>query len=632
MEIEKLDLGSLNIVEEQKAKLKELLPEVFTEGNKIDFERLKLTLGEDVDAGKERYGMNWPGKSECFKILQQPSIATLVPCPEESVNFDTTENLFIEGDNLEVLKLLQKSYLGKIKMIYIDPPYNTGNEFIYPDNYTESLETYLSYTGQIDDEGRKFSTNTETEGRFHSRWLNMMYPRLFLAKNLLRDDGVIFISIDDNEVDNLKKICNEIFGEENYKGTIVRATGQTTGQDSGGLGQSFDYIIVYSKNIETELSGLPLSDDDLKRYEEEDEKGKYALWQLRKTGSNDRRVDRPTMFYSIKDPDGNNVLPIGPTGYESCWRFDLKGYEKLLKEKYIVWKKRIKDEKEHWWPYVKTYLLGKTKRPSPLWTEIEGSKKASIDLRDLMNNKIFDNPKPIQLIEKIIQIVSVTNNNTAIILDFFAGSCTTAHAVLDLNKEDSGNRNFICVQLPEPTDPNSEAFKAGYKNIADIGKERIRRVIKKINNDNKGKLKFEESPIDLGFKVFKLAPSNFKVWNAGVEKNTEAVARLLLDHIHHISHVSREDAILYEILLKSGFELSTKIEKMKLAGKIVYSIDEGALMVCLEEKLTKELFRAIAEKNPKRFVCLDKGFQNDDQLKTNAVQTMKDKDVKFRTV
>jgi adenine-specific DNA-methyltransferase len=221
MDIEKLDPSSMNICEEQKAKLKELFPEVFTEGGKIDFERLKLTLGEDVDTGKERYGMNWPGKSECFKTIQQPSIATLVPCPEESVDFDTTENLFIEGDNLEVLKLLQKSYLGKIKMIYIDPPYNTGNEFIYPDNYTESLDTYLSYTGQIDNEGRKFSTNTETEGRFHSKWINMMYPRLFLARNLLRDDGVIFISINDNEVSNLRKICDEIFGEENFLGHLV---------------------------------------------------------------------------------------------------------------------------------------------------------------------------------------------------------------------------------------------------------------------------------------------------------------------------------------------------------------------------------------------------------------------------
>ncbi|MDQ1349792.1 MAG: adenine-specific DNA-methyltransferase [Acidobacteriota bacterium] len=632
MEIEKLDLSSMNIVEEQKAKLKKLFPEVFTEGRKIDFERLKATLGEDVDSGKERYGMNWPGKGECFKTIQQPSIATLVPCPEESVNFDTTENLFIEGDNLEVLKLLQKSYLGKIKMIYIDPPYNTGNEFIYPDNYTESLETYLSYTGQIDDEGRKFSTNTETEGRFHSKWLNMMYPRLFLAKNLLRDDGVIFISIDDNEVDNLKKVCNEIFGEENYKGTIVRATGQTTGQDSGGLGQSFDYIFVYSKNIATELSGLPLSDDDLKRYEEEDEKGKYALWQLRKTGSNDRREDRPTMFFKIKDPDGEDVLPIGPTGYESCWRFDRKGYEKLLKENYIVWKKRIRNEKEHWWPYVKTYLLGKTKRPSPLWTDIEGSKKASIDLRDLMNNKIFDNPKPIQLISKIIQILSELNNNTEIVLDFFAGSCTTAHAVLDLNQEDNGNRKFICVQLPEPTDPNSEAFKAGYKTIAGIGKERIRRVIKKINDENKGKLKFEENSIDLGFKVFKLAPSNIKAWNANVEKNPEAVQQQLFDYIDHISHVSREEALLYEILLKSGFELSTKVEKLDLAGKAVYNVAEGGILVCLEKNLTKDLFRAIAEKRPARCVCLDRGFQNDDQLKTNAVQTMKDKGVEFRTV
>lgn len=629
----KMDLRSMDITEEHKARLKELFPHVFNE-EKIDFERLKQTLGEDLDTGLERFGLTWPGKAECMKIIQQPSIGTLKPCKEESVNFDTTENLFIEGDNLEVLKLLQKSYYGKIKMIYIDPPYNTGKEFIYPDKYSESLETYLAYTGQVDAEGKKFSTNTEADGRFHSKWINMMYPRLFLARNLLENDGVIFISIDDNEVSNLRKLCDEIFGEENYKGTVVRATGQTTGQDSGGLGSSFDYAIAYSKNAETELAGLPLSENDLERYEEKDEKGNYALWQLRKTGSNDRREDRPKLYFPVKDPDGGLVLPIGPTGYESCWRFDEKGVERLIKENFIVWKKRKRGENEDWWPYVKTYLEGRTKRPSPLWTDVEGSKKASIDLRGLMGYKVFDNPKPTQAIERIIQIIPELNDSD-IILDFFAGSATTAHAVLDLNKQDGGNRKFIMVQLPEPCTEDSEAFKAGYKTIADIGKERIRRVIKKIQEESKGQLDFQGSKMDLGFKVFKLDQSNFKIWDGAVDETAdgEKIQKQLELQIEHINPNATEDDILYELLLKSGYTLTTKVEPLQLAGKKVYSIENGDLLICLEKKLTKEVITEMARKEPARVICLDTGFSGNDQLKTNAVQIMKSHKVEdFRTV
>jgi adenine-specific DNA-methyltransferase len=315
MELEKLDLSSASITEDQKAKLKSLFPEAITEGGKIDFDRLKATLGETVDPGKERYGLNWSGKADCFKTIQMPSTATLIPARSESVNFDTTENLIIEGDNLEVLKLLQKSYLGAVKMMFIDPPYNTGNDFIYPDNFTESLETYLQYTGQLDAEGRKFSTNTEADGRFHSKWLNMMYPRLFLARNLLREDGLIFVSIDNGELHSLRAIMNEVLGEENFLGIVARATGQTTGQDSGGLGSSFDCILAYSKNPDVEVGGVPLSEEDVARFQEEDERGKFHYWQMRKTGSADRREDRPGMYFEVKAPDGTPVLPVGPGGY-----------------------------------------------------------------------------------------------------------------------------------------------------------------------------------------------------------------------------------------------------------------------------------------------------------------------------
>lgn len=623
MEIEKLDLGSMNIVEEQKAKLKELFPEVFTEGGKIDFERLKSTLGEDVDSGKERYGMNWPGKGECFKTIQQPSIATLVPCPEESINFDTTENLFIEGDNLEVLKLLQKSYLGKIKMIYIDPPYNTGNEFIYPDNYTESLETYLSYTGQIDDEGRKFSTNTETEGRFHSKWLNMMYPRLFLAKNLLRDDGIIFISIDDNEVDNLKKVCNEIFGEESFLGQFIWKRRQNAdNRNQNNISVDHEYLMSYGKG---ESSGLKGKDIDITKYKnpDNDQRGPWASIDLSGLATRDQR---PNLHYDIIDPETGTVFPPNPN---RGWSKKKEVVEEMIKDNRILFPKNANGR-----PREKKFLndLKKDITGFSTWLNPEVIAYTTDGTREIINlfgDKYFNFPKPSSLIKELIKQGLVQNE---IVLDFFAGSCTMAHAVLDLNQEDKGNRKLICVQLPEPTDPNSEAYKAGYKTIADIGKERIRRVIKKINDENKGKLKFEENIIDLGFKVFKLAPSNIKVWNANVEKNPEAVQQQLIDYIHHISHTSREEAILYEILLKSGFELSTKVEKLDLAGKAVYNVAEGALLVCLEKNLTKELFRAIAEKKPARCVCLDRGFQNDDQLKTNAVQTMKDKGVEFRTV
>lgn len=641
--IEKQPLTSMNITEEQLQNFKQLFPEVFTEGLKVDWEKLKLTLGETVDTGKERYGMNWPGKADCFRTIQQPSIATLVPARDESIDFDTTENLFIEGDNLEVLKLLQKSYLGKVKMIYIDPPYNTGNEFIYPDNFSENLETYLEYTGQIDSTGKKFGTNTDTDGRYHSKWMNMMYPRLFLAKNLLKEDGIIFISIDDHEVDNLKKICNEIFGEENFIGCIVRTTGQTTGQDSQGLGSSFDYLLVYSKYPDRALNGLPLTEHDLKRFENEDEKGKYAYDQLRKTGSNDKREDRPNMYYAIKDPDNNDVFPVGPGGYDGRWRVESKTYQKLLEDNLILWKKTIKENIEVWWPYVKYYLEGRTKRPSPLWDDLEGNKKAARDLRAIFDGKkIFDFPKPIELLKRIIAISCESED---IVLDFFAGSGSFAQAVLEYNQTEKTNINFICIQLPQATEKESEAYNEGYKTISEISKERIRRISTKITKEQSKKAdKIKESLFtheestemnDLGFKVFKLDHSNFKIWDATLEKEPEAIQQRLFEHIDHISPQAAQESILYELLLKSGFELTTPIESLTLADKTVFSIASGQLLICLEKELSHDCIKAMAEMQPTRVICLDEAFTgtNADALKTNAVQIMKSKGVvNFRTV
>jgi len=573
---------SPDIVAENIEHLKALFPEAFTE-SKVAFDVLKQLLGGAVDEREEKYGLNWHGKRRARQLALTPSTGTLRPCPEDSVDWDTTRNLMIEGDNLEVLKLLQKSYAGKVKLIYIDPPYNTGNDFVYPDNFQDSIKNYLELTGQVDNNGSKLSYNTEASGRFHTDWLNMMYPRLRLARSLLLHDGVICISIDGRELANLKELCDEVFYEENYKGTIVRTTGQTTGQDSGGLGASFDYVLLYSKQPETELSGLPLEDHDLERYQEEDSRGKYALWQMRKTGSNDRRTDRPTMFFAVKDPDGNDVVPIGPTGYESRWRFDPKGYERLIAQDAIVWKRRERDGEERWWPYVKTYLEGRTKRPSPLWDDLEGSKKASIDLRALFGSNVFSNPKPVGLIQRLLQILPEPNND-CLVLDFFGGSGTTGHALMQLNSEDSGTRRLICVQLPEPLDEKDTNQKEGAEfcsrigvpqNIAEITKERLRRAAKKIR---------EESPMfagDLGFRVFKLASSNIMAW----DPNRDDLPKTLQDSIEHLKTDRTEQDILFELLLKLGLALTVPIEEKTIAEKTVHNIGAGTLLVCLAEKL-----------------------------------------------
>jgi len=441
-EPKKLDLHSLDIARQQKEKLRQLFPEVFTEDG-IDFDRLKQTLGESIDTGKERYSMTWPGKSECFQLIQNPSIGTLKPVRDESVNFDSTENLFIEGDNLEVLKLLQKPYYGKIKMIYIDPPYNTGNDFIYPDDFKENLSTYLQYTGQVDAEGRKFSTNTDTEGRFHSKWLNMMYPRLFLAKNLLRDDGVIFISIDDNEVCNLRKICDEIFGEENFVAVLLKKSKIGGGSDTKYIIKEHEYIICYSKNI-SRLPEMFVKHDReyLKRYKEEDENGKYFWDTFARPG-----LKNP-INYDIVAPDGSVI--------NGDWIRSKNRFERDLEKGEIRF---VKKNGGDWSVQFKQRLNIEGRKPRSLSSDFGGTIEGKNEIRELLKNeRIFLYPKSSKLLKYLINII---NDRDAFILDFFAGSATTAHAVLDLNKEDGGNRKFIMVQLPEKCDEKSEAYKAG---------------------------------------------------------------------------------------------------------------------------------------------------------------------------
>ncbi|MEK6700566.1 MAG: site-specific DNA-methyltransferase [Nitrospirota bacterium] len=621
-EPEKLDLRSLDISEEKKQKLLRLFPEILTEGGKIDFERLQLALGESVDVGRERYGMNWPGKAECFKTIQTPSMATLIPAPKESINFDTTENLIIEGDNLEVLKLLQKSYLGKVKMIYIDPPYNTGNDFIYPDNYTESLQTYLEYTGQVDAEGRKFGTNTETDGRFHSKWLNMMYPRLYLARNLLKDEGVVFISIDDTEVKNLRALLDEIFGEENFVANAVWQKKYSVSNDDQGIAPMHDHILAYQRSENFERNLLPRKEKQTQRYTNPDNDPR-GDWSSGEYVSGKSKQERPTLWYAINHPKtGKEVWPEE----NAVWRYSREKHVQLEREGRLYWG----PDMSYKVPRLKRYIaeIQDGVVPSTWWPfqEVGHNDEGQKETAELLGPKVFSTPKPIRLLRRMIELGCGKND---VVMDFFAGSGATAHAVLDLNKQDGGKRKFILVQLPEPTD------REDYPTIADITKERIRRVIQKLNKEEQSKLALDDkNKHDRGFKVFKLSESNFKPWNAQVEQGNAAALEKQLDlHVDHIRDGRTSDDILYELLLKSGFPLATPIKKIALAGKTIHSAADGALFICLEKELNLELIRAMAEQKPARVVCLDEGFAGNDQLKANAVQIFKTKGVtSFKTV
>lgn len=638
----KLDLKSLDIAEDKIKTLKKLFPEIVTE-NKVDFEKLKATLGNEIEVGKERYGMNWPGKANCFKIIQEPSIGTLKPVEEDSVDFDTTENLFIEGDSLEVLKLLQKSYYEKIKMIYIDPPYNTGNDFIYPDNYSETLDTYLRYTGQKGESGLKLTTNAESEGRYHSKWMNMIFPRLYLARNLLKQDGVIFISIDEHEIDNLKKICNEIFGEENFVASISNVNNPKGRSDDKYIATAHEYLLIYKKN-EIKFYGWAPDETILKRYNKLLNDGtKYREIDLRKTGDNDRREDRPNLFYYfLLNPETKNFYPTRDTnipegfiqikplkddGTEGNWRWELDTSKAKINQLFP----KLMPIRGIWSIFEIDKLDPKDRvKPTSSWTMKDvNSERGTEQFIDLgFKKEIFPRPKPLGLINRCIQ-TGLGNDNGDIVLDFFAGSATTAHSVLNLNNEDGGNRKFIMVQLQEPTDENSEAFMAGYKNIAEIGKERIRRVIKKIKDENDGKLEFDGKKLDLGFKVLKLDESNFKIWD---KKSDQPLNEQLQLSVDNIDSNSTDDDILYEIILKSGFPLTIPIEKLDIQGKTVYSIDDKSLLVCLENDLNQDLMKELSKLEAGRVICLDRGFNGSDELKTNTVEIMKTRGIEFKTV
>ena len=623
VDLEKMNGTSLDIAEQRRRELKQLLPGVFTETTgqdgqpveTIDFERLKAELGtfSDVYEGRrERYGMEWPGKRDCMKLIQEPSRATLKPCREESVDFDTTQNLFIEGDNLEVLKLLQKSYYGKVKMIYIDPPYNTGNEFIYPDNYAESLETYLSYAGLVDDEGKKFSTNTAAEGRFHTKWLNMMFPRLFLARNLLRDDGVIFISIDDNEVENLRRMCDEIFGEESRLACIVWKRRQVPdNRNKKGVSEDHEYVLAYGRNA----SVFKGKEKDLSKYTNPDNDPRGPWMSDNMTGLATKE-QRPNLHYDVIDPETNRAYPPHPG---RGWAYEKTRMEKLIAEKKVLWPSKIDGR-----PRIKRFLAdikdsttGFSTIQNPGYTT-DGTREVSA----LMEFKAFDFPKPKKLLKALVAQVTDPKYGD-IIIDLFAGSCTTADAVIESNFEDSGDRKYLMVQLPERLDEKSEACRRGFSSVADIGKERIRRAVKMLK-ENADVSQSNLEQVDCGLRVFKLDRSNFRQWKGiAADANGEILTQELDLHVENIGTDFPREDLLYELLIKAGFSPTHPVETIALAGKSVFSVAEGALLVCLEEELTSELIDAVADREPMQFICLDKGFRGNDQLKANAVQTFK---------
>lgn len=635
--------SSPNFKTELAKKLQELIPEVIADG-KVDIQKLKELLADDSGDDTERFGLFWPGKKRAMRAAQEPTTATLKPASNESKDWDTTKNLFIEGDNLEVLKVLQRQYHNKIKMIYIDPPYNTGKDFVYPDNFKEGLANYLEFTKQVDEGGRKISTNSDTEGRYHSNWLNMMYPRLKLSRNLLTDDGLVFVSIDDNEQDNLRKVCNEIFGESSFIGQIINQS-NAGGRDYGGIARTHDYILVYSRSSEAIINGLPIDPASLPK---KDATGFFEPRELRNRNIKFNNLNRPNLYYPFyvdtnkqldndyfyvsleKTKDSIEVFPKESQNIKTVWRWGMTkasgGIQigdvvaKLKSDgEYMIVEKFRKSEK-----MIRSILLG---------SEYSTETGSEIVKKLFDGKQYFDYPKPVNLIKTLVTIGSDKNS---MILDFFSGSSTTAHAVMQLNAEDCGSRRHIQVQLPEPTDEKSEAYKAGYKNIAQIARERINRAGEKIKHDYADKLTVREQPLDIGYRTYKLADTNFIKWqNAYTTDVTQLQARLDLMRESSNDNASQLD-LLTEIILKLGLELTTDVHQITLESLPFYSTAGGSLLLYLDEHITPTLdqLRTILEGDhkPVKFVILEDSFKGDDQLKTNLTQICKSNGIELWTV
>lgn len=606
--------------------LKNNFPSCFHSDGSFDIVRFKEFLSDKVTVSQEGYELRFLGKNYAKMLAALDTETVIVPDDEHNSKPENkdSQNVYISGDNLDGLKHLLKSYARQVKCIYIDPPYNTGTDgFVYNDNFEFTAESLMEKLSIDEDEANRILDLTSRGSASHSAWLMFMYPRLQLARDLLSDDGVIFISIDDNEQANLKLICDDIFGEENCMGTIARATGQTTGQDSGGFGSSFDYAFVYGRQPELDIAGIPLNSHDLKRFNNEDENGWFAYDQLRKTGSNDRREDRPNMYYAIKDPDGNDLYPTATAGYESCWRVEKKTYDKLVEDNYIFWKKTTRNGEEVWWPYVKYYAEGRTKRPSPLWGDLEGNKKATRDISALFDNvKVFDYVKPIAFIERIIQ-VSPNMNPNDIILDFFAGSATTAHAVMKWNVEHESQYRYIMVQLPAELDTTISSQnvtynflrKIGRKGMLDeVGQERILRAAKKLREE------YPDTPADLGFKHYSLKTVDEptldkleKFDNSGFVTN-----RTVYD-------LFGTNTILTTWLIHDGYTFTNNCQMIDLAGYTAYWCENHLYLI--EPEMDENAIKALIDRynsdggfNPQNIVVFGYSFNfvNMENLKTNV--------------
>ncbi len=622
-----MDGNSLDITNELLESLKTLVPQAFSE-EKLDIQKLQTLLGEAVNTDPERYQLSWAGKSEAYKVLQMPTTATLIPQLEQSVNWDEAENVFIEGENLEVLKVLQKSYYSKVKMIYIDPPYNTGSDsFIYPDKFSETKEEYLKRIGEKDEEGYMmkeglFRKNSKENGQFHSNWLNMMLPRLFLARNLLKDDGVIFISIDDNEQSNLKLLMDEIFGEENFVANVIWQKKYSPQNDAKWFSSMHDHILVYAKNKEIWRPYL------LDRTEEQN--ARYS------NPDNDLRGDWKSTDFSVKTYSKDYDYPITtPSGRiinpppSRCWVTSKENFNKLCKENRI-WFGSNGDNV----PALKKFLTevknGVT--PSTIWfrTDVGDNQEAAKELRELFGNPPFDTPKPTRLIKRMLQL-STSNGASDIILDFFAGSGTTAQAVYDLNEEDGGDRKYICVQLPEKIDDSDESFDTGYKTISDVSEARIRKSIEKIIKERNGKIAFENSQI-LGFRKYALSPSNFKIWRGDVFESEEDLKKQLSLFVTPQRANTQTENILWELLIKNAVPLTEKIELIVLPGgeTIYHTVDKRLAFVL--DKYTQEVQTEVLKIKPRTVICLDSLFHNEDKVKTNAQLKFQDNDITFKTV
>ena len=639
MELNKIDGMSMDIEQTEMEKLKSVFPQCFAEG-KLDIDKLLGLCGEYIDNDFEKYKFEWKGKMDSLKLAQKRSTGTLRPRKAESVNFDETQNLYIEGDNLEVLKLLQTAYYNKIKMIYIDPPYNTGNDFVYEDDFADPMARYKEVTSQTT------KSNPETMGRYHTNWLNMMYPRLRLASNLLKEDGVIFISIDDNEAHNLKKLCDEVFGEENFVADMSVVNNLKGRNDKKYIARANERLLMYVKSMEFEEHGLSLDASVVSEYKESDNNGKFRLLELRKRGGPDTRKERPNMYYPFYvNPESGKVsleqsefysveaLPVKSNGDDGRWRW---GRETAAKNIDYLFGKQVGNKYNI---YEKDYLedgdgARRVRPKSVLAGAAYSTDVATKEYRAIMGRVEFSNPKPVAMIKDLIEYAT-NPNEESVILDFFSGSATLAHAVMQLNAEDGGKRRFICVQIPELCEEDTDAYKEGYRNLCEIAEERLRRTGKKILEENaQTELSDEEKkPLDVGFKVFKLDDSNLKIWDGTPveDKQVDLFYERLNSMIDTVKDDRTDMDVVYEVMLKMGIPLDVEVQYMEIGNKIAYIVGDFILMICLANDITAEDIENMAQYAPAKIICAEAGFADDSAL-SNAHYILKDRSIELKLV